>query len=135
MKMNLQRIAVSNGSVIRSVRVSDILYFESDREKIIMHYRQTNAHNRRQGFSGAQEEYWTEETFCFNGKMKDIESRLSADGFCRVHKSYIVSIPNVSEVSGNTVRIDGLTSPGLPIGRAYSEKFRQHFKAASYMIF
>jgi two-component system LytT family response regulator len=52
------------------------------------------------------------------GSLKSIESELPADQFIRVHKSYVLSIENITAVRRNSVFIKELE---LPIGETYRE--------------
>jgi DNA-binding LytR/AlgR family response regulator len=48
--------------------------------------------------------------------MTDLEQRLPADRFMRIHKSYLVSLAKIGKVSGNEVHV-GATA--LPVGLTY----------------
>jgi DNA-binding LytR/AlgR family response regulator len=48
--------------------------------------------------------------------LKDFESRLPANDFIRVHRSYIVALSQVETISRNEITIGNNT---LPIGHAY----------------
>lgn len=52
------------------------------------------------------------------GSLKSIESELPADQFIRVHKSYLLSIENITAIRKNSVFIKDLE---LPIGETYRE--------------
>ena len=45
---------------------------------------------------------------------------LPTDGFCRIHKSYIVNLRSIEKIAGNEVYIEG---ERLPIGRGFREEF------------
>lgn len=53
-------------------------------------------------------------------KMKDFERNLPDSSFLRVHKSYIVSLPEIEFVERNRICIQG---EYLPIGATYKEAF------------
>lgn len=56
--------------------------------------------------------------------MKKMEERLPAVQFMRIHRSYIVNLKKIREVSKNHVTIDADTS--LPIGDIYKETFNAY---------
>jgi DNA-binding LytR/AlgR family response regulator len=51
-------------------------------------------------------------------KMKALEDQLSADGFVRVHKSYLVPVNKISQVEGNKITIE---THKIPIGDNFRE--------------
>ncbi|MCZ7558108.1 MAG: response regulator transcription factor [Bacteroidia bacterium] len=55
--------------------------------------------------------------------LREIEMRIARLGFLRVHKSYIVSIPNVSKVENNVIRVGDAV---IPVGKTYRDAVR-HF--------
>ena len=56
--------------------------------------------------------------------MKKMEERLPAVQFMRIHRSYIINLKKIREVSKNHVTIDADTS--LPIGDIYKETFNAY---------
>lgn len=52
--------------------------------------------------------------------MKGIERLLPSKKFCRIHKSYIVSLSKIKSIVGNTVKIE---TGELPIGNSYKQAF------------
>lgn len=56
--------------------------------------------------------------------MKKMEERLPAAQFMRIHRSYIINLKKIREVSKNHVTIDADTS--LPIGDIYKETFNAY---------
>lgn len=56
--------------------------------------------------------------------MKKMEERLPATQFMRIHRSYIINLKKIREVSKNHVMIDADTS--LPIGDIYKETFNAY---------
>ncbi|TXJ28266.1 MAG: response regulator transcription factor [Chitinophagaceae bacterium] len=54
--------------------------------------------------------------------LKELEDRLPACGFVRVHKSYIVSIKYIHEVRNNEILMKKNDKP-VPIGRNYKDSF------------
>lgn len=55
-------------------------------------------------------------TYTIRENLKTIAARFHAQGFIRVHKSYIVSLANIDEIFGNIIRIRDVE---VPIGKAY----------------
>jgi DNA-binding LytR/AlgR family response regulator len=50
--------------------------------------------------------------------MKDIEERLPAKQFIRIHKSFIIAIPKITGIEGNLLRLQGVTAE-IMIGENY----------------
>ncbi len=59
-----------------------------------------------------------QDQFIIHSTMKDIESKLPANSFVRVHRSYIVSIDKITLLDENTVVISEKT---IPIGKSYRD--------------
>ena len=55
-------------------------------------------------------------------KLKELSERLSARGFVRIHKSFIISLSHLTAVEGNMVRILN-QEQAIPIGEAYRKDF------------
>jgi PAS domain S-box-containing protein len=58
--------------------------------------------------------------FVIHSTMKDIELKLPADKFLRVHRSYIIAVDKIGVLDENTVRIGEKT---IPVGKSYKEAF------------
>lgn len=58
--------------------------------------------------------------------MRKIENRLPKDRFMRIHRSYIVNLREVQEVSRNHVVLDELIS--IPVGEFYHDAFQSYIK-------
>jgi DNA-binding LytR/AlgR family response regulator len=55
----------------------------------------------------------------------ELESRLPANRFLRVHKSYIVALDKIDQWSGNVVTVNGINVPvGITFRRELSERLR-----------
>jgi DNA-binding LytR/AlgR family response regulator len=89
----------SNGKLIR-IRVKDILYIEALKEYVRIFVP-----------GGNQVVYQT---------MQNLEERLPRDAFFRVHRSYIVGLPHVQSIEGNSVIINGVQ---LPVSRYCKDEF------------
>ncbi|MDO1448179.1 LytTR family DNA-binding domain-containing protein [Rhodocytophaga aerolata] len=59
--------------------------------------------------------------------MKDLEDRLPAERFVRTHKSFMVAVPYIILIEGNTVGME-FTSVRIPIGDTYREAFLRQMK-------
>ncbi|MBL7739062.1 MAG: LytTR family transcriptional regulator [Chitinophagaceae bacterium] len=55
-------------------------------------------------------------TFLIESSLYKIESLLPSDQFCRIHKSYIISLQHAGQFDANTVTV---ANRPLPIGRHY----------------
>ena len=58
--------------------------------------------------------------------MKNMETRLPGDKFCRIHKSYIVSTDRIASLQGNQVEIG---TQKLPIGRSYKNQLLEQLNS------
>ncbi len=56
-----------------------------------------------------------------------LEERLPRDRFVRIHKSFIIAIPFLVMINGNTVHLE-FTKENLPIGQAYRDVFMGHMR-------
>ena len=56
--------------------------------------------------------------------MKKLEERLPAEKFIRIHRSYIINLRKISEVTKGHVILDQNVS--LPIGDLYKENFQAY---------
>ncbi len=66
----------------------------------------------------------TEKRITFNETLKDFCSRLSETNFCRVHKSYLVSLSKIDYLEGNMIR---LGEHSVPVGKSYKEAFLEKY--------
>ena len=89
-------IYVKVGSETHKIFLADIIYLESFKEHLLIH---TN--NR---------------TIEIIHKISEIEKKLPANNFIRIHKSYIVSITKIKSFSSQSIKIG---EHDLPIGRTY----------------
>lgn len=56
--------------------------------------------------------------------MKEIEEKLPHKRFLRVHKSYIISIPKITGIEGNMVRLQGVQAD-IMIGESYKNELME----------
>lgn len=66
--------------------------------------------------------YTTNGKFIVLSTMKDIESRLSAPDFMRVHRSFIVRVDKIESIEDNFIHIN---QKNIPIGKNYKEDLMQ----------
>lgn len=59
--------------------------------------------------------------------IKDLEERLPASRFVRTHKSYLVAIPFILLIEGNTIALEH-TSLKIPVGETFRENFMARLK-------
>jgi len=59
--------------------------------------------------------------------MKELEEKLPKKQFLRVHKSYIISIPKISGIEGNMVRLKNVSAEVL-IGESYKTELMEIIK-------
>jgi DNA-binding LytR/AlgR family response regulator len=91
----------SKGKMVK-LRISDILYVEG-----LKNYVSINT---------------LEESVITLLNIKDLEERLLARQFMRVHKSYIVSLDKISALDGNQIFFKGLKAY-VPLGETYRPAF------------
>jgi PAS domain S-box-containing protein len=91
---------VKKGSMLVKVFLENINYIQAMDNYVII---QTNA-----------------DQFVIHSTMKDIEQKLPADKFLRVHRSYIIAIDKISVLDENTVLIGEKT---IPVGKSYKDAF------------
>lgn len=60
--------------------------------------------------------------------MKELEERLPKKRFIRVHKSYIISIPKITGIEGNLVRLKNVTTD-IQIGESYKTELMELIRA------
>lgn len=61
-----------------------------------------------------------EDQFVIHATMKDIETKLPADKFMRVHRSYIIALDKISAMDEGAVVIKEKT---IPVGKSYKDVF------------
>lgn len=80
------------------IPISDILYFESDRRRILLHTRL--------------------DVYQFYGKMDDLEEQIGNCGFLRCHRSYLVQERYVLGWKGRELWLRNQTQTRIPISRS-----------------
>ncbi len=90
------------------IELSEIDYFEGMRNYVAVHY------------SGKK-------TMALIN-MKDLENRLPASKFIRVHKSFIVAISRIASIEGNNILLKNNPAAAIIIGNAYKPGFMDAIK-------
>ena len=93
----------SNGQLIK-MNVKDILWIEALGDYITIH----TTENKK---------------YTIHSTMKVIETKLPPDKFIRVHRSYIVSVDNISSIDDNVIVIGKQL---IPVGAVYKENLTKH---------
>lgn len=60
--------------------------------------------------------------------MKDLQEKLSADKFIRVHKSFIVAVDKIISIEGNVLSLKNNPKAEILIGNAYKSSFLEKMK-------
>lgn len=95
------------GGVVKRIPVNTISYFE-------VHNRITTV-------------FFSNTNFDFYSTIEKLESELSGKGFIRCHRSFLISLNHIAEISKNTVTtIDGLS---VPVGPNYLRSLKLAFSA------
>jgi len=103
-----KRILVKDGSTAHMVDVSDLVYVEVRKHKLLY-----LVEDRASG---------GEATFQARGSMRDAAAELVAFGFARCSASYLVNLSRVTAVSSMNVQ---LGARSVPIGRAFKDDFKR----------
>lgn len=98
-------IWIKNRDGERRIRLSDIVFLEAQDQNVVI--------------------YTASDSFEFRGKLNDYEQTLTADGFFRIHRSYMVSLSKITNVSGKELTVIG--GYKLPIARAKEKEFKDAF--------
>lgn len=103
---NIQYEVVVDGK-IKFLNVSKIVYFESFRHNIIVHYFDTTTYNIKESLS-------------------NLTNQLEKYGFIRVHKSYLVNYRNIYVINSNNLELD--TKENIPISRFKRKEIQTKYK-------
>ena len=111
----LVKLPVSRGGGVALVALDDVAYLRADG-----HYTHVAAAAGEDGFCPLA--------------LAELEQRLDAAGFMRVHRSYIVNLRHIAGVRREDGRVTLLTaalrSPAVPVGRGKVEAIRRLFALA-----
>ena len=106
----LERLMARSGPKLIVVNVKDVIAFESEDRLVFARTPQGR--------------------FVLNVTMKELEDRLDANLFCRVHKQAIVHLPHAREVhslAGGHYLLKLADGSEVQIGRNYARAFRTRF--------
>lgn len=70
--------------------------------------------------------YTAEDRIVCNLSVTDLENKLPADRFLRVHKSYIISVHKITAIEGNEIILKKMLR--VPIGATYRDRFFEAIK-------
>lgn len=93
-----------NGSVIKAIPVSSISHFEVVNRMTTVHYDQTS--------------------FSFYSSLETVEEKVKASAFLRIHRSYLVHFPYISQVDRTSLLLVNGTT--LPIGVTYAKRVKEN---------
>ena len=88
------------------VKVADIVYLESAGEYVRLHIEGSS-------------------TITTLIRLKNMETTLPADGFLRVHRSYIVNLKRIASYTKGRIFLDN--GEYIPLGENYKERFLEYF--------
>lgn len=87
----------------QKIRLSDILFIESQNQNVVISTEK--------------------ESFSVRGNISDYEQKLSQDGFFRIHRSYLISLPKVMRIGNKEVVMEDNTS--LPVSRSKEAELKK----------
>lgn len=99
-------IKVKADRKVYNIKLSDILYIESNNEYVVYH---TTSHGK----------------LMVHEALKNIEKELASFQFCRIHRSFIINLQHVAYTEGNQVAI---RQQHLPISESYKKAFQDAWK-------
>lgn len=99
-KESKDMIFIKSNSRLTRINASDIYYIEAMKDYVVITTRN--------------------EKYTIHATMKDIDKKLPANDFIRVHRSYIVRLDKISAVQSNSVILEEEKKP-IPIGSFYKE--------------
>lgn len=89
----------SNSSLVK-IKPEDLLYVEALKDYVIINTR--------------------EEQYTIHSTMKDLEAKLSAPQFMRVHRSYIVNLDSIISIKNADLTLEG-GDKEIPVGGSYRD--------------
>lgn len=87
----------------QKIRLSDILFIESQNQNVVISTE--------------------DDSFSVRGNISDYEKKLSQDGFFRIHRSYLISLPKVMRIGSREVVMEDGTS--LPVSRSKEAELKK----------
>ena len=107
-QLDRRYIVVNCGGEYRQIDISDIYYFETDKNHMInVEYR------------GGR--------FLFISSLQELEERMKGQGFIRVHRSYLVSLNSITKMSNNELTMSN--GHIIPVSRNYSLALKKELTA------
>jgi two-component system LytT family response regulator len=98
-------VFIRDSSVIRKLRLDDILYLEAKDNYVRI--------------------YLPQKTFSIHSSLKSIEDKLPKDIFLRVHRSFIINLGKVDTMEGGTLFINKMV---VPVSDAYRSALNKHME-------
>ncbi len=117
-KMQLSQVTFSFLNGETTLYTDNILYVESQKHKSFFYYMQTVTMHSAANECGVT-------AYQIYEKLDLIEQRLSAYGFLRIHKSYLVNMKHIRRLSNYTAFLD--TGEELPIPRIKYQAVKEQF--------
>lgn len=93
-------IFVKNRSRLVRVKNEDLLFVEALKDYVVVHTRS--------------------ESYTIHSTMKDVETKLGAKDFIRVHRSFIVNIDAIESIKYAMITIEGMDKE-IPVGGSYKD--------------
>ena len=91
---------VKNRSRLMHVRHEDLVFVEALKDYVVVHTK--------------------EESYTIHSTMKEIERKLSARCFMRVHRSYIVNMNSIQSIKHSNITLEGVEKE-IPVGGSYKD--------------
>ena len=104
--MNREKLLIASGRKWLMLETCDIIFVE-----VIDHY--VLIHDRKQVIK-------------IRYSLEEIEELLKDSDFCRIHRSFLVSLRCVSQYSKNFVKLNDENETKLPIGSRYWDDFEKN---------
>jgi two-component system LytT family response regulator len=93
-------ILLKSGTLTHRVRLSDIIYISKESNYLEVHL--------------------TDKKILLRSNMNDIFAWLPGDGFCRIHKSYVINLKHVETIESHLVKLGKVS---LSLGASYRDQF------------
>jgi len=104
-KLEISSLVFKSGSEMYNIKLDDILFIEGAQNYIFVHTK-------------------GQKIMCLM-RMKEVESKLPAELFMRIHKSYIIALRQIDKIESYQVT---LKDHKIPIGKIYKEAFLQKIR-------
>lgn len=109
---NINKIPIWKGEKIIFVNVEDILYCKVEEREVSIHT--------------------LKETYFFNDTLSNLEEKLPQDTFFRTHRSFLVNLSKILEVSPYfnhtlVIKVEG-SKEEIPVSRSHIKNFKERLK-------